>query len=115
MNLERITVVGSGLMGHGIAMIFAAKGHAVKLVDNDESKLSSAKTRVLENLNTMLEHGIKFTDTPEIILERIQTSTDFLQLKKLNKKLEDENAKLKEIMLSEKQKVVQLGKGFEFL
>ena len=76
MSLERITVVGSGLMGYGIAMIFAAQGHVVKLVDNDESKLSSAKTRVLENLKTMLEHGIKFTDAPEIILERIEISTD---------------------------------------
>jgi 3-hydroxybutyryl-CoA dehydrogenase len=73
---ERITVVGSGLMGHGIALIFASKGHAVKLVDNDETKLISAKDRVTENLKVMLENKIRFADSVDVILERISTTTN---------------------------------------
>src|SRR5215469_8457156 len=51
---ERIAVIGAGLMGHGIAQIFAAGGHKVALHDPDAKILGSAKERIAA-IFTLLE------------------------------------------------------------
>src|SRR5512146_3312453 len=43
---ERIAVIGAGLMGHGIAQIFAAAGHPVALHDSFAKLLESAPSRI---------------------------------------------------------------------
>src|SRR5580698_2551167 len=43
---EKIAIIGAGLMGHGIAQIFAAAGYPVALHDPDASILASAPERV---------------------------------------------------------------------
>jgi 3-hydroxybutyryl-CoA dehydrogenase len=43
---DKIAVIGAGLMGHGIAQIFAAAGHPVALHDPDAAILGSAKERM---------------------------------------------------------------------
>jgi 3-hydroxybutyryl-CoA dehydrogenase len=43
---DRIAVIGAGLMGHGIAQIFAAAGHQVALHDPDAKILGSTKDRI---------------------------------------------------------------------
>src|SRR6185503_3462817 len=43
---DKIAVIGAGLMGHGIAQIFAAAGHTVALHDPDANILASAPERV---------------------------------------------------------------------
>ncbi len=47
---ERIAVVGAGLMGHGIAQVFACAGHAVTITDSDPNALASVPERVRANL-----------------------------------------------------------------
>ena len=71
---ERITVIGAGLMGHGIAQIFAVHGHPVSVVEINEGTLSSAKARVRANLTTMANHGIDLGADIEEILGRINTT-----------------------------------------
>jgi len=51
----RIAVVGAGLMGHGIAQVFALAGHEVALTDADAAALASAKDRILANLRDLGE------------------------------------------------------------
>src|SRR5216683_6864616 len=46
----RIAVVGAGLMGHGIAQVFALAGHDVTITDSVEASLDSAKARIRANL-----------------------------------------------------------------
>lgn len=48
MAKPTIAVLGAGLMGHGIAQVFAAGGHAVALHDPGEKALRSAPERVRE-------------------------------------------------------------------
>ena len=43
---EKITVVGAGLMGHGIAQVFADAGHAVAVHDPDPAALARVPDRV---------------------------------------------------------------------
>ena len=49
MNLEdirNIAVLGSAIMGHGIAQIFLMGGYPVMLFDIEESILKTAKARI---------------------------------------------------------------------
>jgi 3-hydroxybutyryl-CoA dehydrogenase len=72
----RITVIGAGLMGHGIAQIFACYGHPVWLLDAHAETLDSAKGRVRANLVNMARQGIAFDSDTDQILARIQTTGD---------------------------------------
>ncbi len=47
---ERIGIVGGGLMGAGIALVFAAAGHGVRVFEPDADSRASLKSRVVEHL-----------------------------------------------------------------
>jgi len=53
MANARIAVIGAGLMGHGIAQVFALAGHDVTIYDSVKSSLDSAKSRILTNLKDL--------------------------------------------------------------
>ena len=53
MTKPRITVIGAGLMGHGIAQVFALAGHDVTIYDSFEKTLATAKERILANLKDL--------------------------------------------------------------
>jgi len=44
--MERIAVVGAGLMGHGIAQVFALAGHTVRVHDVSADALASLRERI---------------------------------------------------------------------
>jgi 3-hydroxybutyryl-CoA dehydrogenase len=48
-----IAVVGAGLMGHGIAQVFAVHGDRVSLHDPDAGTLASARERIAANLSDL--------------------------------------------------------------
>jgi len=75
-KLENITIIGAGLMGRGIAQVFACSGHPVWLVDTEEKILKLAKEQVVKNLKQLVQHGISFSDKIEKIVERISTTTE---------------------------------------
>jgi 3-hydroxybutyryl-CoA dehydrogenase len=49
----RIAVVGAGLMGHGIAQVFALAGHEVKITDTVVSNLDTVASRISANLRDL--------------------------------------------------------------
>lgn len=55
MSAERslIAVIGAGLMGHGIAQVFALAGHDVRVHDVDASALASLVERITRNLSDL--------------------------------------------------------------
>src|ERR1700716_2705571 len=53
MTKARIAVIGAGLMGHGIAQVFALAGHDVTIYDPVAASLDSAKARILANLRDL--------------------------------------------------------------
>jgi 3-hydroxybutyryl-CoA dehydrogenase len=53
MAKARIAVVGAGLMGHGIAQVFALAGHDVTIYDSIVTSLDTVKTRILTNLKDL--------------------------------------------------------------
>lgn len=50
---ERIAVIGAGLMGHGIAQVWARAGHAVTVYDPQPEALASVPARVRANLEDL--------------------------------------------------------------
>ncbi len=68
MAKARIAVVGAGLMGHGIAQVFALAGHEVTLTDTIVQNLDSSKSRILANLRDLGDD--------ESAVERVQPCFD---------------------------------------
>jgi 3-hydroxybutyryl-CoA dehydrogenase len=54
-NKARIAVIGAGLMGHGIAQVFASAGHTVTITDVDAANLDTALSRIAANLRELGE------------------------------------------------------------
>lgn len=50
---EHIAVIGAGLMGHGIAQVFAVAGHRVLVYDRDYAALASLRERIARNLSDL--------------------------------------------------------------
>jgi 3-hydroxybutyryl-CoA dehydrogenase len=48
-----IAVVGAGLMGHGIAQVFAKGGHKVRVFDAHQAALDSLHARIAANLESL--------------------------------------------------------------
>ncbi len=53
MAKERIAVVGAGLMGHGIAQVFALAGHPVAITDTVVQNLDTVTSRIAANLRDL--------------------------------------------------------------
>lgn len=71
MKCAAIAVIGAGLMGHGIAQVFAAAGHDVALFDSDPGKRSSAAARI--------RAIFELKNQPASSLERITILDDLAQ------------------------------------
>jgi 3-hydroxybutyryl-CoA dehydrogenase len=53
MAKARIAVIGAGLMGHGIAQVFAVAGHDVTITDSVTASLDTAKARITAGLKDL--------------------------------------------------------------
>src|SRR5260370_12413865 len=68
MAKARIAVIGAGLMGHGIAQVFALAGHEVSIHDSIAANLDSPKARILANLKDL--------DDDSSAVERVRPTAD---------------------------------------
>jgi 3-hydroxybutyryl-CoA dehydrogenase len=55
--MTEVAVVGAGLMGHALALVFALGGHQVRLTDNNPETLQRAPGLMAEALATLAEAG----------------------------------------------------------
>lgn len=76
MAIERITVLGSGIMGHGIAQISAMAGYKVVMRDIEQQFLDKAMERIRWSLSKLVEKGRISGDEMNSILERIRATVD---------------------------------------
>jgi len=66
-----ISVLGAGLMGHGIAQVFALAGHEVAIYDPVAASLDLVKTRIVANLRDLGDE--------ETAVERVRPCTDLAE------------------------------------
>ena len=79
MAKARIAVIGAGLMGHGIAQVFALAGHDVVIYDSIASSLDSAKARILTNLKELGDdQGAMERVTPVADLAQAMREADYV-------------------------------------
>jgi len=75
-EIHRISVLGAGLMGHGIAQSYLMGGYPVMLYDVGRPILDRAKVYIGQNLKVFSEFGLIDKSEIEPCLDRLTTTTD---------------------------------------
>lgn len=71
----RVTVLGAGTMGHGIAQVAARAGNEVTIRDIDESILADGLDSIESNLQGGVDRDKLTTEEMDAALNRIETTT----------------------------------------
>jgi 3-hydroxybutyryl-CoA dehydrogenase len=74
MSIERVFVVGAGLMGHGIAQVSAAAEKQVTLADRTQELADQGKARIAANLERQVQKGRVEQAAADAILGRVATA-----------------------------------------
>jgi len=74
MSIERIFIIGAGLMGHGIAQVSAAAGKQVTLSDRTAELAEKGKARIRSNLTRQVDKGKLEQPAADELLARITTA-----------------------------------------
>lgn len=78
-KINQITVLGSGIMGHGIAQISAMAGYNVNLRDIEQSFLDKAMDKIKWSINKLVEKQKITSSEAENIINRIHPVVDLEQ------------------------------------
>jgi 3-hydroxybutyryl-CoA dehydrogenase len=75
----KIAVIGAGLMGHGLALVFAEGGHKVRITDTFAKSLLTVKSRISETLKS-LDRDVSTVHRVETVstLEQAVADADFI-------------------------------------
>jgi 3-hydroxybutyryl-CoA dehydrogenase len=76
VDIRRITVVGAGTMGNGIAHTFAQFGYAVTLNDIKTEFIEKGIATITANLDRQIKKGALTPDQKQATLSRITPETD---------------------------------------
>ena len=76
MDIQKVFIVGSGLMGSGIAQVCAQSGFEVVLYDIDTEALKKALKNIEWSVGKFVEKG-ELKEEKSIIMGRIKTASDF--------------------------------------
>ncbi len=76
MDIQRVTVIGAGTMGNGIAQTFAQNGFSVTLVDVDSNALERATGQIGRSLDRFVKKGQMTATEREAAMARIRCETD---------------------------------------
>ena len=104
----KVSVIGAGTMGMGIAQIAATKGHKVCLYDNYDGAIENANKRIKKILNRLVEKK-RITDLEKKeIINRIHFSTKLDEIQKSNIVIEAiiEKIKIKKDIFSKIEEIV---------
>ena len=76
MAIDAVFVGGAGLMGHGIAQVFAATGRDVVLYEPDLARAVAGRDRVAGNLDRAVRKGRLEAAVRDATLDRIRPTAD---------------------------------------
>lgn len=77
--MKKITVIGAGTMGNGIAHVFAINGFDVMLFDINEKALAKSIINIEKNINRQISKELLTADAGRSSLQRIQLVTNLEQ------------------------------------
>ncbi|MHA1770282.1 MAG: 3-hydroxyacyl-CoA dehydrogenase [Candidatus Thorarchaeota archaeon] len=76
MDVKRITVIGSGLMGSGIAYVSAWNGFEVVMVDIKQEAIDAGMERIRNDVMTGIEKGKMSLADAEALMSHLRATTD---------------------------------------
>jgi 3-hydroxybutyryl-CoA dehydrogenase len=76
-EIKNVTILGAGMMGPGLAQIFAVKGYNTTIWARRPEVLPEAVKTVRANLELMAKNGIGRQEDIEPAIKRIKTTSDF--------------------------------------
>ncbi|MFN4257371.1 MAG: 3-hydroxybutyryl-CoA dehydrogenase [Saprospiraceae bacterium] len=74
--MQKISVIGGGQMGNGIAHVFAQTGYDVTIIDVNAAALEKAIATIGGNLDRQIKKGAISEDDKSATLARLSTNTD---------------------------------------
>jgi len=74
-EIDRVAVIGAGVMGHGLAWIFAYAGYRVSLMDISPEVLGGAQKRFSYITDLLVEKGLASKRDSDEAVKRITTTT----------------------------------------
>lgn len=75
-QLRTVAVIGNGLMGHGIAQVFAAAGKDVLMIGRNADRLREAIAKIETSLAQFVDESVLDADDAKGALGRIATTTE---------------------------------------
>ena len=78
-DVKKVTIIGSGTMGNGIAQVFATNGIEVNLIDIKQEFLDRAIATLSNSMDRLIKKEKMTAADKETVLGRITTSTDLKQ------------------------------------
>jgi 3-hydroxybutyryl-CoA dehydrogenase len=79
-RIERMGVLGAGLMGHGIAQVAAEAGYQVVLRELDEATLAKGVGKIEKQLARAVEKGRSSQEDADAVRGRIHGTLDYREL-----------------------------------
>jgi 3-hydroxybutyryl-CoA dehydrogenase len=113
-EIEKVGVLGAGLMGHGIAQVAAQAGYDVVLREVDEATLAKGIGKIEKQLARAVEKGKSSQEDADAVRGRIHGTTDYGDLADCDLVIEaiTENLALKLEMWKEVDAIVKPGAVF---
>lgn len=108
--LEKVTVLGAGTMGHGIAQLYAQAGYEVHMYDIKDEYLEKAMERISNNLDMMIQEQTITEEDKNSALQHISTSTDLKEAVSGTRFVTEavsENLKIKFELFSQLEEIVE--------
>jgi 3-hydroxybutyryl-CoA dehydrogenase len=108
-QIEKVGVLGAGLMGHGIAQVAAQSGYQVVLREVDEATLAKGVGKIEKQLARAVEKGKSSQDDADAVRARIAATTHYRELADCDLVIEaiTENLALKLEMWKEVDEIVK--------
>jgi len=75
-SIGTVFVAGAGLMGHGIAQVFAASGRHVALYEPDQARALAGRERIAGNLARLVDKGRLTSEERDATLARISATAN---------------------------------------
>ena len=79
--MEKISIIGAGTMGNGIAQVFAMNNYKVNLIDLNLDSLSKAMSTISINLDRMIKKDVISEDQKLLFLNNLSRSTNIADAK----------------------------------
>jgi 3-hydroxybutyryl-CoA dehydrogenase len=108
-QIEKVGVLGAGLMGHGIAQVAAQAGYEVVLREVDDDKLAKGIAKIDKQLARAVEKGKSSQEDADAVRARINGTTHYRELADCDLVIEaiTENLALKLEMWKEVDEIVK--------